>query len=462
MPKRLLQSFIPWVIFFLCFGYDQITLQIGASGALVALILLEKQGLERGFIFDWASLLFFVFIFVTVIVFYQPWIVVNASILANIALTAIAWISLLINKPFTMQYTRLMVTKNYWQKPLFIASNRWLTLVWAIVFTVLTVMEYVTIYHIKNNIWLAEVFPLALVLFAVWFNTFFPDWYQYRKIGPGGLINLNGLSDLKFVTTDNAEISYRTIGQGQPLLMLPAAMMTMYTWDIALIRNLAKRYKVILIDYPGVNESLIYSGEFTVEGLTHIFQEFIQKLHLTKLTLVGYSMGGWLAQWLAIHYPQSIANVVLIATDAGGARVSTNIAGMLEKLVMSKSQAQRIELLTEQVFDKKSYEILEIKLRSLYSMAAEQGLLTNIMLKQELHLAKLWYEGQGSYKDLSKIQVPTLVMVGVHDKILHRQHALLLANSLPRGKLIEYATAGHGVIYQYPVEIALEICKLLK
>lgn len=462
MPKRLIQSFIPWVIFFICFGYDELVFKVGASGALVALVLLGKQGLKRGYIFDWGSLLFFVFIFVSVIVFYQPWIAGNASLLANCALTVIAWVSLLINRPFTLQYARMMVAKEYWQTDLFKHLNRRLTLIWALVFTAMTVFEFLELNNTGSTFWFAQIVSLGLVMVAIWVTSWFPDWYKTRKIGQGGLLNLYGLSDLHKITTDSAEISYRTIGHGPVLLLLPDANMTMYTWDVAFIQNLSRSYQVIVVDYPGINESVMHSGEFSVEGLAKIFLEFIEVLHLKAVTLVGYSMGGWIAELIALNDEQRLDSLVLIATDAGGLRATPTSGDVLQQLIQPMSSEDKFKLICETLFGLRFAEEMAPKLRAL---VVSGGHLTNVslaILKQQLRLTQAWLDGQGSYKRLLNIRIPTLVITGILDQVIHRQNALVLANGIPNACLVEYPLGGHGVIYQYPIEISLEIAKLLK
>lgn len=461
MPKRLLQSIIPWMIFFVCFGYDEMMLKVGAIGALLALVLLDRQGLKRGFLFDWGSLLFFIFIFVTVIVFYQPWIASNALFLANCALTVIAWSSLLVNKPFIREYVKLIVPKEYWQTHIFKNLSYWLTVMWAFVFTLMTGFEYVEIKHFGDVSWIGEVVSLIALALAVWITSWFPQWYKVREMGRGGLINLKGLSAVQLVTTDSAVISYRTIGHGPSLLLLPAAQMTLYTWDVDFIENLAQRFQVILVDYPGINESVMHSGQFTVEGLTKVFAEFIAALQLKNITLVGYSMGGWIAQWLAIYYSDRMTNLVLIATDAGGSRATPTAVVLLEQLVKEMPDEQRYELLTGNLFSDKASPIMMPKLTAIVRASGSLGRVPLAILNQEYRLAQEWLDGSGSYKLLSRIQMPTLVITGILDKVVHRQNALVLANSIPGAKLTEYSDAAHGIIFQYPSELAAEIIQLL-
>ena len=61
MTKSLLKSLAPWLIFFILFSYDQYRMQIGAIGALLALLILSRQSLHKGMAFDWLGIFFFIF-----------------------------------------------------------------------------------------------------------------------------------------------------------------------------------------------------------------------------------------------------------------------------------------------------------------------------------------------------------------------------------------------------------------
>lgn len=462
MLKKLLFSIIPWVIFFICFSYDELRVEIGACGALVALVLLDKQGLRRGFIFDWGSLIFFIFLFATVIVYYQPWVVDNALMFANVMLTLMAWVSLAFGKPFTMQYVSMVVAQEYGRTALFTSMNRWLTAVWATVFTIMTALEIMERVFSAAPVWVSETSSLVLLVAAIWITTWFPNWYKSRKIGTGGLLNLQGLSDLHVASMKSADISYRIIGHGPVILLLPTAQMTMYAWDVEFIEQLAKSFQVILPDYPGVNASVLKEGEFSVLGLANIFAEFISILHLKAITVLGYSMGGWIAQRLVLDHGQQIDSLVLIATDAGGVRATSTAANVVEKLAQPMSKSARQLFLSQTVFSAAELNKIIPKLKALRASAGDLLDVLPAVLQQQYQLAQEWFAGQGTYQQLSRIHQPTIVITGILDKVVHRQNSLVLANGIAGAVRLEYPNAGHGIIYEYPVELAKTIAEKIK
>ena len=464
MLKTLFRSFIPWVIFFVFLGYDLFELKIGATGALIALVLLSKQGLKRGFLFDWSSLLFFIFICATIYIFYQPWVDTNASLLANIVLTCIAWLSLLAGRPFTFQYAKQSVTKEYWQTKLFKRINYHLTVIWALCFTLMTACSVAGLYGIGNRDWMTEILPLTLIVMTLWISLWYPEWIRNSKIGKGGVVTIAGMSDLHTVETMSAKVTYRSLGHGSVMVLLPAANMSMYGWDPELLERLSKRHQLILIDYPGIGASKSQVGDIlNVNGLARILPEFISELGLRSIVVVGFGMGGWVAQQMAIDYGKHLHGLVLLGTDAGGSRAAPPD---VEKSKLMNDDTGTLEeqsdRLSEVLFPASVRPQMLDKMRNLFKSAGMVRNIPNETILAEEQLSQNWYSSEGTYNQLSQIKQATLILTGIQDTVTHRQNSLVLVNGIYNAKLIEYPDAGHGVMYQHPAEIADAVVEYFK
>ncbi|MBL4647931.1 MAG: alpha/beta hydrolase [Gammaproteobacteria bacterium] len=458
MSKSLIKIFVPWAIFFLFLGYDQLSLHLGAIGALVALVLLNKQGLCKKLLFDWGSLLFFIFFIVTIFVYYQPWIDSHADLFANITLTIIAWISLLLKKPFTLDYAKQKLAKEYWQVRWFIRMNQYLTLSWASLFTLLTALNILETFSMRNNISIIETIPLTALFITLGFNVWFPRWYKHRKIGCGGVITLQGLSNLHLTESASAIISYRTLGHGKPLILLPSSHMTMYGWDPVLLEKLAHRYQLFLLDYPGIGASQLKIDEFSVESLATIVHEFIRTLKLQQTLLLGFAMGGWITQQIAIDYGYCIQGLILIASDVGGSRATQpekDIATALNNT--SGTPEEQNKRLMSILFPSIIAEDITPKMADIYKVASWVRNISHRIIKEEMKLSLSWFAGTGTYQYLHQITQPTLIITGNLDKVIHRQNSVVLVNGIQNTKLIEYPDAGHGVLFQHPIDISRQI-----
>lgn len=464
MLTTLFRSFFPWIIFFIFLGYDEIEYQLGAIGALITLLLLARKGLRRWFLFDWASLLFFVFICASIYSFFHPTIYTNADIIASIILSVLAWSSLIVRKPFTMEYAKQSVAKEYWQTKVFHQINTHLSFIWAICFSLMTLLNILQRVGIGTRQWMDEIIPLFLLLVTIWISIWYPEKKRQGKNNQLGLVSLAGLSDLHLSECMSTTMSYRSIGHGATMLLLPHANMSMYGWDSSFVEALAKRYQVILLDYPGVGASKSKVGEMSnVQSLARVVNEFITEMGLRSVVLVGFGLGGWIAQRIAIDYAKNIHGIVLIGSDAGGSRASVPPKEKLQLLNdIDISPEQQAEHLLEFWFPAATRPTMHAKMLNLCYSADMLRELSQETLDNQRLIAQHWYTNTGSYNDLSQLKQRTLIITGILDILVHRQNSLVLSNGIPHSKLIEYADSGHGVIYQHPTEVASSMISFFK
>ncbi len=180
MLKEVIQSFLPWILFFMLAGNTQQQLDTAIIVAAVTSIVFELKSLKKGFILSWGTLIFFIFMIVAVILLRNQWVAKFSWIFSNGALAIIAWVSIIIRKPFTIQYAKEQVSKDKWQHPLFLKINYLLTAVWGIVFLTGIGLHVIRIYFPAFDGWSYEVISYLPSVFGIWFTTWFPDWYKER------------------------------------------------------------------------------------------------------------------------------------------------------------------------------------------------------------------------------------------------------------------------------------------
>lgn len=124
-------------------------------------------------------------------------------------------------------------------------------------------------------------------------------------------------------------------GSGSPLIYLHG-----YNYDIEwhdVLEELSKNYTVYRIDHPGFNYSDENDGIDTVQDLAFFYLDIIEKLQLKDITLMGSSLGGWLAMEIGVIAPDKIAKLILI--DAYGIRAEgvklPNLFRMSQKTIVS-------------------------------------------------------------------------------------------------------------------------------
>jgi len=121
------------------------------------------------------------FAFFAVVIFKVNWVVSHLGLLVHAVLAAMVWISLLIGKPFTIQYAREQVSQEKWQHPVFIRINQILSCVWGLIFLFDLVVNFSFKYFPTIPHWVAGVLTNIAAIFGLWFVIWFPKWYRKKR-----------------------------------------------------------------------------------------------------------------------------------------------------------------------------------------------------------------------------------------------------------------------------------------
>jgi hypothetical protein len=182
MTKELVQSFLPWILYFILVGSAPWQINLAVSVAVITAIIFEIKGLKEGFVLSWGTLIFFIFLFISVVILKHPTVIKYQGLFSNGSLALIAWISILIRLPFTIQYAKKMVAPQYWQTPTFKKINYIITAVWALSFTLGVFLNLLHVKFAEFSGWSYEIISYAPSIFAIWFTSVFPEWYKARYL----------------------------------------------------------------------------------------------------------------------------------------------------------------------------------------------------------------------------------------------------------------------------------------
>ena len=175
-------GFAPWVMLSVVEGPHRLVLAAAlAFGLAAATTVIGALLGQRPKILDIVGLIFFAALMTLATVAdsgTSAWLGNWAAELSNVAIAVIAGVSLAARRPFTIQYARESTPREYWTSPLFLRINYVITAVWAVVFALIAVVGYIGIglLHEPNNLWTSWIVQIALIVMAVKFTAWYPDY----------------------------------------------------------------------------------------------------------------------------------------------------------------------------------------------------------------------------------------------------------------------------------------------
>lgn len=233
---------------------------------------------------------------------------------------------------------------------------------------------------------------------------------------------------------------YEIHGDGYPLLMINGLGSSVEMWS-PFWRRLAERYRVILFDNRGVGRSTVPETPYTIPQMAADAAGLLTALGVSQAVVYGASMGGQIAQSMALDSPQKVRAMVLGMTTCGGKHALPPAPEMMARLaqlagVGSGLAAQRILWSLEY-----TPEFLERHRSELEREAAAVRFPTQPLGLRRQMEASMKFD---SYDRLPDIQVPTLVMAGSLDTLMRPENARLIASRIPKARLYIVEGAGHG------------------
>jgi pimeloyl-ACP methyl ester carboxylesterase len=252
------------------------------------------------------------------------------------------------------------------------------------------------------------------------------------------------------VSVGGVDFAYRELGPatGVPVIFLHHLAAVLDNWDPRVLDGIAAHHRVIAFDNRGVGASGGSTPD-TIEAMAHDAVASIRALGLEKVDLLGFSMGGMIAQLIAADEPQLVRKVILAGTGPAGGEGITKVTRLshfdtLRGLLTLQDPKQFLFFTRTPAGRRAGKEFLaRLKERT-------QNRDKRISLRSygaQLKAIHRW--GQQSPADLSVIHQPVLVANGETDRMVPTSNSRDLAQRLPNADLVIYPDAGHGGIFQF-------------
>jgi pimeloyl-ACP methyl ester carboxylesterase len=257
------------------------------------------------------------------------------------------------------------------------------------------------------------------------------------------------------VDVDGDTLVYRRFGNEQtdapPLVCLQHFRGNLDFWDPALVDRVARDREVILLANRGVGASTGIVPD-NVTDMARDVALFVDALGLEQIDLLGFSLGGFVAQELALLRPRLVRRIVLAGTAPQGGpdlhRWSDDVYANACADEMTPETALEVFFSGSEESRAKGIEYLERTQRRQTDRDSPTDLATR---DAQLAAITAWGIPEGSKLNrLAAIIQPTFVAIGDHDTMMHTKNSHLLAGRLPNAHIRVYADASHGFLNQYP------------
>ena len=228
-------------------------------------------------------------------------------------------------------------------------------------------------------------------------------------------------------------LEHKIYGEGSSdvILLVHGALVTQSMWKCQ-VEFLKKNFKVVTCNLPEHGGSPAVPGDYTVEKSADKLLQLTDFIKIDHLSICGHSLGGMVAQYFSYRYPERVKRLVLAETAFGTKN------NLYEKLMTQLSQLFLRLMPQSQIvgLSARSYGNLSEATRTYLSNEMSQYSKKQIL---RVMSAVLNYQGRAY---LSKIKVPTLIMVGENNKTTHQQ-ARQMGKEIPRAKLVFIPHANH-------------------
>lgn len=253
------------------------------------------------------------------------------------------------------------------------------------------------------------------------------------------------------VEVEDHELYYECRGSGDPILLIMGVGATGDFWGEPFRAQLATKATVVSYDHRGIGRSSRADADFTVAELAADAAALLQQLELGPTHIVGFSLGGMVAQELAIRHPERVRRLVLAGTAAGGSdrpALSPDTLRRLDEAMLSADPAKAITAGMKANLSDRCAE--RVELREAWARMVSDARMPLRTIKRQLAAA----EEHDAASRLDAITAPVLVMHGDQDRMVDPGHADALATKLTGARVVRVNGAGHMFFWEAPEQSA--------
>lgn len=264
---------------------------------------------------------------------------------------------------------------------------------------------------------------------------------------------------MRFANVNGVRLAYRVRGKGPPLVLIMGYRVNSGAWPDAFIDTLARQFTVITFDNRGTGQSDKPVTGYVLANMARDLFDLLGELRITSTYLLGYSMGGAIAQEFVRQFPQHVSGLILCATMCGGSQVTYARQSVVR--VMRDLDGLSPEEIARRIW-KVTYAPRYLANNR---DAIENQMQREIVHPTPLHAADLQFQAFAEFDGsaaLTDIGCPTLLLTGELDELISPQNSRMMANRISGSELIVIPGCGHRVLWEATDECSSIVSRFLR
>jgi 3-oxoadipate enol-lactonase len=246
------------------------------------------------------------------------------------------------------------------------------------------------------------------------------------------------------VDAGNVQLSYERSGSGPPLLLIMGLSGTLLHWGELFMAGLQSDFDVISYDHRGVGASSRVEAPFSIADLATDAAGLLSALEVESTHVMGISMGGMIAQELALAHPELLRTLTLGCTYCGGPGSSLPPQPELGAAIMSGDRERAVRAMWEANVSARFAQDDEAYAR-FRAIGAERAVAVAVTMEQLSAITR-----HDTSARLGGLEMPTLVVHGTEDAIIPVENGRMVASLIPGARLEILPETGHLFFWEQP------------
>jgi pimeloyl-ACP methyl ester carboxylesterase len=250
---------------------------------------------------------------------------------------------------------------------------------------------------------------------------------------------------MRHADVNGIKIAYGVRGSGPPLVLVMGYRLSSLAWPLDFIEALEKRFTVVLFDNRGTGSSEKPTFGYEISNMAKDLGGLLDHLEIPRAHVLGYSMGGAIAQEFVRQFPDRVLRLVLCATMCGGPRATYAPPSVIRVM-------RELDGLTPEEIARSIWRVTYSRgYLENHRKLAEDQMRREIAAPTPLHAADLQYQAFAEFDcsgALPKVEAPTLVLTGDLDELISPRNSRLIAGLIPRASLIVIPGCGHRLMWE--------------